>query len=217
MDKRAAPFIAFESFAGFDPSRILMNRTNPYEQIYVKLQFERSGLFRLVRKTLPIKSAFYPCCSFHITPSFFFETVYYADKSDAVADFFADTRTVNEIIKSQVEVSKSHWTFFQLDIAHSLNAIPEVDLVIALNGGDVLKHAFKKTKERGYILTSSEFSAEQFVKSDERYKHLFNIRLQSGEYSITKTKRDRKARKRSFTKGNIFRDTFQYGVYQIFG
>src|SRR5690606_26396792 len=106
---------------------------------------------RLMRKALPIKSVLYPCCSFHITPSFFFDTVYYVDKSNAVADFFADQKTIKGIIEPQQEVSNPYWRFFQLDVEQSLSEIPEVDLVIALYGGDVLRHVFAKAKEKGYV------------------------------------------------------------------
>jgi hypothetical protein len=191
-----------------------MRPTNPYEQLYVKLQFERSGLFKLVRKLLPIRSVFYPCCAYHITPSFFFETVYYVDKSDVVADFFADEQTVNKIIESRREVAKSRWKFFQLDIAHSLNEIPEVDLVIALNGGDVLKNAFEKAKKEGYVLTSSEFSGEGFIKGDARFGHLLNIGFQSGEYRTLKEDRKKEKKVKAFTKDNVFRDTLEYSLYQ---
>ena len=194
-----------------------MRATNPYEQLYAKLQFERSGLFKLVRKLLPIRTVFYPCCSFHITPSFFFETVYYVDKSDAVADFFAKEETVNKIIHSRKEVSKSRWKFFQLDIAHSLSDIPEVDLVIALNGGDILKNAIEKARIKGYVLTASEFSGEHFIKNDGRYNHIFNIGFQSGEYRILKGERNPNAKKKSFTKGNVYRDMLRYSVYQRMG
>nr|PZN55056.1 MAG: hypothetical protein DIU61_06455 [Bacteroidota bacterium] len=191
-----------------------MRPTNPYEQLYVKLQFERSGLFKLVRKLLRIKSAFYPCCSFHITPSFFFETVYYADKSDTVADFFAKEETVNEIIQSRSEVSKTNWGFFQLNLEDSLDEIPEVDLVIALNGGNVLKNAFEKAKKKGHVLTSSEFSGEGFIKSDARFGHLLNIGFQSGEYRTLKEERKQKKKGKAFTKDNVFRDTLEYSLYQ---
>lgn len=191
-----------------------MNRTNPYEQLYINLQFERAGLFKLLRKELPIKTAFYPCCSFHITPSFFFETVYYVDKSDAVADFFADDKTIKKIIEPRQEVANPVWNFFHLNVEDSLSVIPEVDLVIALNGGDVLMHAFGKAKMKGYVLSSSDFSGEHFLKSDDRYSHLFDIRFQSGKYRILKGGRDQKAKKSSFTKGNVFRDTGVYGLYQ---
>jgi len=187
----------------------------PYHQIYINLQFERTGLFKLIRKILPIKSAFYPGCSFHITPSFFFETVYYVDKSDAVANFFADEKTIKKIIEPRQEVANPVWKFFHLDVEDSLSVIPEVDLVIALNGGDVLMHAFSKAKVKGYVLTSSNFSGEHFLKSDDRYSHLLNIGFQSGEYRIAKGGRDQKVNKSSFTKGNVFRDTGVYGVYQF--
>lgn len=191
-----------------------MNSTNAYEQLYVKLQFERAGLFRLIKKTFPINMVFYPCCSFHITPSFFFSKVYYLDKSEAVASFFKDEVQVNKIIQARKEVSQSDWRFFHSDLEASLENIPEVDLVIALFGGDVLRHAFEKTKPRGFILTSSEFSGETILSNDNRYKCLSSIAFQSGEYRILKSPIRRKEKKKSFTKNNTFRDTLVYSIYQ---
>jgi hypothetical protein len=140
--------------------------------------------------------------------------VYYVDKSDVVAAFFADEVTVNKIIESRKEVSKSRWKFFQFDITHSITEIPEVDMVIALYGGDVLKNAIEKAKVKGYVLTASECSGEGFVRSDERYNRLYDIGFLSGEYKVLKGDGNPNAKKKAFTKGNVFRDTLRYGVYQ---
>lgn len=194
-----------------------MPRPTPYDQLYVNLQFERAGLFRLVKKLIPVASAFYPCCSYHITPSFFFPRVYYLDKSDTAAAFFKDKAQVDKIIDSRKEVSESHWEFIQADVTDSLDSIPEVDLVIVLYGGDVLKHAFTKARPKGNILTSSDFSADTFLMNDPRYNCLFNVAFQSGEYRVLKSPPERKAKKKAFTEAGVFRDTLVYRVYQKVG
>src|SRR5690606_1514080 len=122
--------------------------------------------------------------------------------------------TINKIIESRREVAKSRWKFFQVDIAHSISEIPEVDLIIALNGGDVLKNAFEKAKKKGHVLTASEFSGEGFIKSDARFGHLLNIGFQSGEYRTLKEERKQKKKGKAFTKDNVFRDTLEYSLYQ---
>lgn len=191
-----------------------MHPTNPYDQLYVKLQFERAGLFRLIKKLLPINTVFYPCCSFHVTPSFFFSTVCYLDRSDVVAGFFRDEQQLTKIIQPRKEVASPNLKFFHSGLEDSLDSVPEVDLVIALFGGDVLRHAFKKARRNGYILSSSDFSGESILRNDRRFNCLFHIACQSGDYRLLKSIPEKISRKKSFTKDNVFRDTLLYSVYQ---
>ena len=63
--------------------------TGPYNRFYSALNFERAGLFKLIKDEYGCNTVLYPGCSIHITPSFYFQHVVYVDISEAAKDFFS--------------------------------------------------------------------------------------------------------------------------------
>src|SRR4030042_1040311 len=89
-------------FAWFDhPQLILiikrMNLANirlHYDRLYRDIDFERAGLFASICKKYNPKRVVYVGSSIHVTPSFYFRNVTYADDSQLAQSFFSDKRDV---------------------------------------------------------------------------------------------------------------------------
>ncbi len=192
---------------------LFMPSPNPYEQFYVRLRFEREGLFRLLARLYKIRSVYYPCCSFHITPSFFFDRVYYLDKSDGVARFFADRALIDGIIRRRGENSRASWEFVHADVYNTGSSIPPVDMLLSLFGGDHLEHSQRYLRKGGYVVTSSEFSGRDFLEGNPSYRKLTELALRSGEYRVLAGEDMLRRNRKNFTKDLVFRDTAIYSVY----
>src|SRR5574339_302356 len=72
---------------------------NDYETQYIELNFERDGLFKVIRDKYPCRDVLYPGCSVHITPSLHFPHVVYVDKSEAAASFFDEEKSISEFVR----------------------------------------------------------------------------------------------------------------------
>ena len=69
-----------------------VGNTSSYDRFYSALNFDRSGLFELIKDEYGCGTVLYPGCSIHITPSFYFQHTVYVDISETAKKFFEDNQ-----------------------------------------------------------------------------------------------------------------------------
>ncbi|MAU00940.1 MAG: hypothetical protein CL608_27660 [Anaerolineaceae bacterium] len=135
-----------------------------YKKQYVDIQFERAGLFKLIREKYGATEVLYPGSSVHITPSFYFPHVVYVDSSPTAVDFFANETAVLAYINRKKTYKRSAYIrFIAQNYAEDLPE-PEAsfDLLLALFAPNVVPTCQKHLKKDG-ILVTNNFQDEALV------------------------------------------------------
>jgi len=128
-----------------------------YKRFYTDMNFDRAGLFEVLKRTYDCSTVLYPGCSIHITPSFYFPHVIYVDKSAAAEEFFNDARSILEFVNSSKKYKQSAYIqFIHGDYTKPLPVREEnYDLLISLYAGEISKSCIKYVKPGGIILTNN--------------------------------------------------------------
>lgn len=161
-------------------------KKDKYSQLYKSIEFERSGLFEVIKKEFVPETVIYPGCSVHVTPSFYFNHVVYIDKSKLAKDFFANVNAVTELINQHKTFKEpAYWKFipgdFQLDLG-----LPDssFDLLLSLFSGKLIDYCEGYVKPGGLILTNSLFSDNDSIKYREDFRLLGLINCKNQKYRI---------------------------------
>jgi len=189
-----------------------------YHSLYRELDFERKGLFHNLRELLGDKAVLYPGCSFHITPSFYFSRVTYADKSEEAVRFFQQREAVARIIQREKTYKKAcHFEFVQATFGKDhLPFKREFELLISLLAGNVAEHFLPFLKPGAYILTSNHFSGAKYFEG-EQFKLLYTISAnRKGQYRLSPSQEQKPLRNRLIKDNQKFRfdDRQTYFVYK---
>jgi hypothetical protein len=134
------------------------NRTvELYRQFYTDMHLERGGLFESVRTRYGCRTALYPGCSFHITPSFYIPHVVYVDSSPAARDFFADQEALLQFIRRKKRYPESAFLRyihqdFHLPLPLQLD---NFDLLISIYAGGIAQDCKRYLKRGGILLTDN--------------------------------------------------------------
>lgn len=128
-----------------------------YIKYYVDLNFDRAGLFELIKEKYECNTILYPGCSIHITPSFFFQHGVYIDISDNAKKFFSNTKEIISFVNSNKKYKQSAYIQFLNNDYTSQLPIREnnYDLLIALFAGGITLSCKKYVKVGGIILTNN--------------------------------------------------------------
>ena len=132
-----------------------------YEKQYVAIQFERAGLFKLLREQYGCTEVLYPGSSVHITPSFYFPHLVYVDSSETAVHFFADETAVRNHINRHKTYKRSAYVRFIAQDYTTALPLPDgqFDLLLALFAPNVVQTCQKYLK-RGGILVTNNFQDE---------------------------------------------------------
>ena len=128
-----------------------------YKKQYAEFQFERAGLFKLIREKFGCTEVLYPGSSVHITPSFYFPHVVYVDTSPTAVNFFADeTAVLTHIDRKKTYKRSAYLRFIAQDYAEEL-PLPEesFDLLLALFAPNVVPTCQKYLKKGGILVTNN--------------------------------------------------------------
>ncbi|HHW48458.1 MAG TPA: class I SAM-dependent methyltransferase [Clostridiaceae bacterium] len=138
-----------------------------YKRFYVDINFDRAGLFEILKKEYGCSTVLYPGCSIHITPSFYFQHVVYVDFSKMAKEFFDDIHNILNYINSNKKYKQSAYVqFIHGDYTKPL-PVREVnfDLLIALYADGITQSCKKYVKPGGIILTNNHHGdAEELLK-----------------------------------------------------
>lgn len=128
-----------------------------YKRFYQDMNFEREGLFEILKEEYACNTVLYPGCSIHITPSFYFQHVVYVDISETAKKFFDDINIVLDYINGNKKYKQSAYVQFihgdytgQLPLREG-----NYDLLIALYAGEITQSCMKYVKPGGIILTNN--------------------------------------------------------------
>jgi len=135
----------------------LTENGNPYNRFYRALDFERLGLFELIKEKYGCETVLYPGCSIHITPSFYFHHVVYVDISEQAKDFFSDEKNISSIVNSNKKYrQKAYIKFLNCDYTKNLPLREEsFDLLISVYAGGVTQTCSKYVKRGGIIVSNN--------------------------------------------------------------
>lgn len=157
---------------------------DPYDRQYVELDFERQGLFELLKRRYEPREVLYPGCSVHITPAFFFPHLVFVDQDPQAAAFFADREAVLQRIYRQRRYPRSPFVqFLAQDFTQPL-PIPEnqFDLLLALYTGGVSKACTRYLKTGGLLLTNNHQNDALDAMRDEKLTWIGAIHKRKGKY-----------------------------------
>ena len=141
--------------------------TDSYNRFYSALNFERAGLFELIKDEYGCSTVLYPGCSIHITPSFYFQHVVYVDISETAKEFFQENKNISSIVDSNKKYKQSaYMRFIHGDYTKKLPVRENnYDLLLSIYAGGVTESCKKYIKHGGIIVSNNhQNDAQQALK-----------------------------------------------------
>lgn len=162
---------------GFDDS---------YNRFYSALNFDRAGLFKLIKDEYNCCTALYPGCSIHITPSFYFQHVIYVDISETAKKFFDDNQNILSIINGNKKYKQSAYIqFIHGDYTKELPLRENnYDLLLSIYAGGITKYCNKYIKPGGIIVSNNHQNDAKEALKDSSLKLEALIRRKGDKYHI---------------------------------
>lgn len=140
-----------------------------YKKYFIDNDFERTGVFRLLRDTFQIKSALYLGSFVHITPAYIFPYCVFVDNDRRVGKFFNDVE-IKKLIKKRKEYEEeSKFIAFQQNYSMPIEIKENYfDLLISQYAGFVSQAGNKYLREGGilYVNNSHGDATRAFLDSD---------------------------------------------------
>jgi predicted transcriptional regulator len=160
--------------------------TGSYNRFYSALNFDRAGLFELIKDEYGCGTVLYPGCSIHITPSFYFQHVVYVDISETAKEFFQDNQNILSIINSNKKYKQSAYIqFIHSDYTKELPVRENnYDLLLAIYAGGITKCCKKYIKPGGIIISNNHHNDAQEALRDSSVRLEALIRRKGKKYQI---------------------------------
>ena len=160
--------------------------TGSYNRFYSALNFDRAGLFELIKDEYGCETVLYPGCSIHITPSFYFQHVVYVDISETAKEFFQDNQNILSIINSNKKYKQSAYIqFIHSDYTKELPVRENnYDLLLAVYAGGITKCCKKYIKPGGIIISNNHHNDAQEALRDSSVRLEALIRRKGKKYQI---------------------------------
>jgi len=156
------------------------------------MQFERSGLFKVIQQNYHCTTVLYPGSSIHITPSFYFPHVVYIDTNEVAQKFFADSEAVLNFVSSHKKYKQS--SFLRFINQDFTNAFPikenSFDLLIALFAGGISCACKKYLKTGGILLTNNHHNDASEAAHDDEFQLISRVFRKGAVYQICEKKND---------------------------
>lgn len=128
-----------------------------YNSFYPALNFERAGLFKLIKDEYDCSTVLYPGCSIHVTPSFYFQHVVYVDISETAKDFFQDNENILSIVNSNKNYKQS--AYIQFIHSDYTKVLPvrenNYDLLLSIYAVGITESCKKYIKPGGIIVSNN--------------------------------------------------------------
>lgn len=162
------------------------NAIEIYQQFYVEMKLERTGLFEAVQRKFAPQTVLYPGCSIHITPSFYFPHVVYVDQMDSAREFFEDEAGVMEIIRRRKHYPKSTYVrFIPQDFTTPLPILENsYDLLMSIYAGGIARTCQKYLRVGGLLLTDNHHDDAGEAARDGGYELVGVVRQVGGNFRI---------------------------------
>ena len=159
-----------------------------YRKYYADINFERAGLFEIIKDEYGCTTALYPGSSIHITPSFYFQHVVYVDISEKAREFFGDIEGVRKFVEGSREYrQKPFIQFMNSDYTKPLPLREEsFDLLISLYAPAITASCRRYVRKGGLILTNNHLGDAAAAAVDESMELQALIRKKGKKYEIGK-------------------------------
>lgn len=164
--------------------------TGSYDRFYTSFNFDRAGLFELIKNEYECVTVLYPGCSIHITPSFYFPHIVYVDISETAKEFFQNKQNVLSIVNSNKKYKKSaYYQFIHCDYTEKLPVRENnYDLLLSIYAGGVTKSCKKYIKPGGIIVSNNHGNDAGEALKDSSIRLEALIRRKSKKYHIENVK-----------------------------
>jgi len=155
---------------------------NLYNEHFIKNNFERSELFKILTDTFNIKNGLYPGSFVHITPSFFISQMVYVDTDRRCNNFFSDRLTLDYIIRKKTYNESPEIRFHRADFTKNINEKAEsFDLLISLHSGFISKYCKKYLKKSGLLIVNNSHGDAPLAYFDRSFK-MIGVAKRSGNH-----------------------------------
>jgi hypothetical protein len=163
-----------------------IGRSSSYDRFYTAMNFERAGLFKLLKEQYNCGTVLYPGCSIHITPSFYFQHVVYVDISVEAKSFFADNQNVLSIVNSNKKYKQSAYIqFIQGDYTKELPLRENnYDLLLSIYAGGITRDCNKYVRSGGIIVSNNHQNDAKQALEDPSVRLEALIRRRGETYQI---------------------------------
>jgi hypothetical protein len=161
-----------------------------YRKYYINFRFERTELFRTIKKKYSCTEVLYPGCSGHITPSFFFPHVVYVDKNPTAIEFFADVDAVSKHVARNKKSSYFHFIAQDYLKAMPLREV-KFDLLLSLYAGGVARTCKKYLRIGGILLTNNHHNEAREAAVDNEFRLVSVVKYRAGKYTCIEGNLDR--------------------------
>ena len=165
----------------------------PIPLLYKKHHLDKDhtsiGLFRALNQHFEIKKVFYPGSHVHISPSFIFPEVVYADSFRNTYRFFDDPQTIEFIRKNKEYTEEPLIRFYQQDYKKPFQDLAnEYDLLISQYAGFVGQAVKPYLKTGGLLVCNNSHGDASMASIDPDYE-LCAVYKRIGDQKFTITTR----------------------------
>jgi len=157
-----------------------------YIRFYTDMNFDRAGLFDLIRSKYGCSTVLYPGCSIHITPSFYFQHVVYVDISEESREFFRDTQNIVNFVNCNKKYKQSAYIeFIDNDYTKQLPVRENnYDLLLAIYAAGIAKACKNYIKPGGIIVSNNHHGDAEEVLEDKTVTLEALIRKKGDKYQV---------------------------------
>jgi len=156
-----------------------------YQNYYQNEQYERRGLFRLVKEHYYSTHVLYPGSFVHITPSFFFSTVVYVDIDRQAQRFFADP-SIHTFIAAKKEYAEA--TTIRFHATSYMQPFPEsrssFEVLFSQYAGFVSQYCKIYLQEQGLLIANNSHGDASMASIDSDYTLVGAITQKAGRYRL---------------------------------
>lgn len=137
----------------------------------------RPLIYRTVAETYQIKTACYPGSADDLFPSLYIPDVVYIDRFSVINEFFQQKGRIQEYLdKNKVYPEPCSFCFHYQDYQTPL-AIPQADLLISQNAGNVSQVMKSYLRLGGVLLLAESGEDRNLILNDTDYELLGTIRI----------------------------------------
>ena len=182
-----------------------MTKQSPdlFTRFFVAMQFERAGVFEIVKRRYDCNTVLYPGCFVHLTPSFYFPHVVYVDRSDDAQEFFADTESLLERVSRRKTYKRSPFIrFIAQDYTRPLPVMEKsFDLLLSLYAPGISRSCQKYLRVGGHLLTNDHRGDAAEAAADETFDLVAVVHEKGSTYKLAEGDLDQYFVRRQATRG----------------
>lgn len=157
-----------------------------YRKYHVDRADERLGLFEGLVERFAVRTALYPGCFVHVTPSFVIPEVAYVDSDKRAATFFADPETMTLVKRRRTYAQEPIIRFHHQDFAGHLQE-PDVyfDLLISQYSGFVSRDCKRHLKIGGYLAVNNSHGDASMARLDPDFELVAVYRRRAEHFTFS--------------------------------